>query len=81
MPRESGASSNHRVMRCAPAGITGLLDRPLSRAMTRFLKHLLLDGAEDIDARRLRRRGPRVSLRSTRATALQRQLAKHLKNG
>jgi len=34
MPRESGASSNHRVMCCAPAEITWLLDRPLSRAMT-----------------------------------------------
>jgi hypothetical protein len=29
MPRESGASSNHRVMGCAPIEATGLLDRPL----------------------------------------------------
>src|SRR5262249_20381996 len=34
MPRESGASSNHRVMGCAPIENKWLLDRPLSRAMT-----------------------------------------------
>jgi hypothetical protein len=37
MPRESGAFSNHRVVSCAPIAATWLLDRPLSRAMTRAL--------------------------------------------
>jgi hypothetical protein len=42
MPRESGASSNHRAMGFTPLQVTWLLDRPLSRAMT-LLKHLFLD--------------------------------------
>src|SRR5258708_5115769 len=44
MPRESGASSNHRVMCWAPAEITWLLDRPLSRAMTSFEAFILGQG-------------------------------------
>ena len=42
MPRESGASSNHRVIGFAPIEVTWLLDRPLSRAMT--FEALFLDG-------------------------------------
>ncbi len=34
---ESGASSSHHVMGCAPIEATWLLDRPLSRAMTLLL--------------------------------------------
>src|SRR6266849_11188522 len=42
---ESGASSSHHVMGCAPIEATWLLDRPLSRAMTLLLWHLFMDGA------------------------------------
>jgi hypothetical protein len=40
MPRESGASSSHRVMGFAAIEATWLLDRPLSRAMNMDKRHL-----------------------------------------
>src|SRR6266849_5171534 len=49
---ESGASSSHHVMGCAPIEATWLLDRPLSRAMTLILWHLFMDGPLTVHGRR-----------------------------